>query len=36
MIDEDHGAKVLCNFCQSEYNYTEDDLRALLSSNKDE
>lgn len=31
MIDEDHGAKVICNFCESEYQYSEDDLKALLS-----
>ena len=35
MIDEDHGAKVICNFCETEYNYSEDDLRALLSDNSD-
>lgn len=31
MIDEDHGAKVICNFCETEYKYSEDDLRELLS-----
>ncbi|KOY76916.1 33 kDa chaperonin [Apilactobacillus kunkeei] len=35
MIDEDHGAKVICNFCETEYNYSEDDLRELLSDNQD-
>ncbi|UQS85015.1 Hsp33 family molecular chaperone HslO [Apilactobacillus apisilvae] len=29
MIDEDHGAKVVCNFCETEYNFSEDNLKKL-------
>lgn len=34
MIDEDHGAQVVCNFCESKYEYSENDLKSLLSSQK--
>ncbi|MCL0312889.1 Hsp33 family molecular chaperone HslO [Apilactobacillus sp. TMW 2.2459] len=29
IIEEDHGAKVVCNFCQNVYDYSEDDLKAM-------
>ncbi|XIF20514.1 MAG: Hsp33 family molecular chaperone HslO [Acetilactobacillus jinshanensis] len=30
MIDQDHGASVVCSFCGNRYKYSEDDLKALL------
>lgn len=30
MIEEDHGAKVTCNFCNSEYTFSEDELEQIL------
>lgn len=36
MIDEDHGAKVVCNFCQTTYNFSEDDLKKLEKPTKDD
>ena len=30
MINEDHGASVVCYFCGTHYHYTEADLKALL------
>lgn len=32
MIEEDHGAEVTCRFCDKIYQFTEEDLRALLSA----
>lgn len=31
MIDEDHGAEVVCHFCGTKYQFSEDDLRAILT-----
>lgn len=33
MIDQDHGAELTCNFCGNKYNYTEDELKAILAKN---
>lgn len=30
MIDEDHGAELVCNFCGNKYNFTEAELQAIL------
>lgn len=30
MIDEDHGCEVVCNYCNSKYQYTEAELKGLL------
>lgn len=30
MIDEDHGAEAECHFCMEKYQYSEDDLNALI------
>lgn len=30
MIEEDHGAKVTCNFCNERYEFTEEELRKIL------
>jgi len=32
MIEEDHGAEVTCRFCDKVYQFSEDDLRALLDA----
>ena len=32
MIEEDHGAEVSCRFCDQIYQFTEEDLRALLKA----
>lgn len=32
MIEEDHGAEVSCRFCDKVYQFTEEDLRALLET----
>ena len=32
MIEEDHGAEVCCRFCDQVYQFTEEDLRALLKA----
>jgi len=32
MIEEDHGAEVCCRFCDHVYQFTEEDLRALLKA----
>lgn len=31
MIDEDHGAEAVCHFCGTKYQFSEDDLRAILT-----
>ncbi|USS87869.1 Hsp33 family molecular chaperone HslO [Fructilactobacillus hinvesii] len=31
LIDEDHGAEVVCNFCGSKYDFSEDDLVNILN-----
>jgi len=39
MIEEDHGAEVSCRFCDKVYQFSEEDLRALLhaaTTNNDE
>jgi len=30
MIAEDHGAEIICQFCENKYEYSEDELKALL------
>jgi molecular chaperone Hsp33 len=30
MIEKDHGASITCTFCTKEYNFSEDDLAALI------
>ncbi|WP_201346771.1 Hsp33 family molecular chaperone HslO, partial [Lactobacillus nasalidis] len=30
MIEEDHGAELVCNFCGDKYNFTEEELQAIL------
>lgn len=30
MINEDHGAEAVCQFCENKYQYTEEELRVLL------
>ena len=30
LIDEDHGAELVCHFCRSRYAFSEDDLRELI------
>ncbi|NTW71954.1 MAG: Hsp33 family molecular chaperone HslO [Eubacteriaceae bacterium] len=30
MADEDHGAEVVCHFCNTKYNYSEAELKALI------
>lgn len=32
MIEEDHGAEVTCRFCDKVYQFSEEDLRALLDA----
>ena len=32
MIEEDHGADVTCNFCNSVYHFNESELQAILES----
>lgn len=31
MIEEDHGAEAVCKFCGTKYQYSEDELRAILA-----
>lgn len=31
MADEQHGAELQCHFCNKKYNFTEDELRSLIS-----
>lgn len=31
MIDQDHGAEAVCHFCGNKYQFSEDDLRAILA-----
>ena len=30
MIDEDHGCEMTCQFCNSKYTFSEDELKSLL------
>lgn len=32
MIEEDHGAEAECHFCRSKYEYSEDELQALIQN----
>lgn len=32
MIEEDHGAELSCHFCNSQYRFTEDELRSLIKA----
>jgi molecular chaperone Hsp33 len=34
LIDEDHGAEVVCQFCGNVYEYSEDDLKEILERAK--
>lgn len=34
MIAKDHGAELTCNFCGNKYNYTEEELKAILADKK--
>ena len=36
MINEDHGAELICNFCGNKYHYTEDELKEILAKKKDD
>ncbi|MCE2141507.1 redox-regulated molecular chaperone Hsp33, partial [Streptococcus thermophilus] len=29
MIAEDHGAEIICQFCENKYEYSEEELKAL-------
>lgn len=31
MINEDHGAEAVCQFCENKYHYTEEELQVLLA-----
>lgn len=30
MIEEDHGAELVCHYCNEHYQFTEDELKALV------
>jgi len=30
MIDEDHGCQLHCQFCNTEYNFSEDELKEII------
>ena len=30
MIDEDHGCQLHCQFCNAEYNFSEDELKEII------
>ena len=32
MINEDHGAELTCNFCGNKYQFSEEELKAILSA----
>ena len=32
MIDEDHGCEMTCQFCNSKYTFSEEELKELLES----
>ncbi len=32
MIEEDHGAEIVCQYCNTKYQFTEDDLKKILES----
>ena len=34
MIEKDHGCHAVCNFCNKEYNFTEEELIAIRDSIK--
>jgi len=34
MIEEDHGCEVKCEFCNTKYNFSEEDLKSILSFKK--
>ncbi len=36
MIAQQHGAQVGCQFCNRKYDFTEDELRALIREGKGE
>ena len=31
MIEKDHGAELTCNFCGEKYDFSEDELKAILA-----
>ncbi|MCL2677325.1 MAG: Hsp33 family molecular chaperone HslO [Streptococcaceae bacterium] len=35
MIEEDHGAEIICQFCNKKYEFTEKELNALILNNKE-
>lgn len=36
IIDEDHGAEVVCHYCNEEYNFSESELISLMNEAKEE
>lgn len=36
LIDEDHGAEIVCNFCGKKYNFSEDDLIKMMNEKEKE
>ncbi len=32
MIEEDHGAEISCHFCNTQYRFTEEELRSLINA----
>jgi len=34
MIEEDHGAEIVCSFCKSVYRFNEDELKEIMNENK--
>lgn len=34
MIEKDHGAELVCQFCGNKYHYSEDDLKHILAEDK--
>ena len=31
LIEEDQGAELVCHFCRSKYNFTTEDLNAMMA-----
>ena len=34
MIDEDHGAEVVCHFCHNKYQFSQEDLEEIVNQVK--
>ena len=32
MIDEDHGCEMICHFCNTKYQFSEDELKELIEN----